>query len=144
MHISSRSTDAYMAPSNSRNFAMKRLFCQHEVAKRREYVSTWVNLDWQTKLAVGCQEEEACWAWNGVHASYCCTIIILGAALWASQHSLAGLFPPQSTSFFSPFFSLTRRIMALHVSQLSTRIRALTGGGGSAFSLCSQWGVRWL
>lgn len=89
-----------MAPSNSQNFAMKRLFSEHEVAKRCEYVSTWVNLDWQTKLAVGCQEEEACWAWNGVHTSYCWTIIILGAALWASQHSLAGLFPPTIHSFF--------------------------------------------
>lgn len=88
-----------MAPSNSQNFAMKRLFSEREVAKRFEYVSTWVNLDWQTKLAVGCEEEEACWVWNGVHTSYCWTIIILGAALWASQHSLAGLFPPTIHSF---------------------------------------------
>lgn len=91
-----------MAP-HKRRFSLY-FTIQNEVAKWGDYVSTWVNLDWRTKLAVGCQEEGACWAWNKVHTSYCLTIIILGAALWASHCSLAGLFPRQSTYFF--FFAL--------------------------------------
>lgn len=99
---------ASMALYRSQDLTMKRLFPENEVAKWSEFVSARLNRDWQTKLAVACQEEDSHWAWNRVHTSYCLTIIIiLGAALWASQHSLAGLFPPQFSSS-SPLRSFSR------------------------------------